>query len=61
MTQEQMNELAVIIARLESLTAQMQSISDELRAIEQSQQPAADEQPAPVPLYFIFASDELEV
>lgn len=61
MTQEQSNELAALIARLESLTAQMQSISDELRAIQQSAPPAADEQPAPVPLCFIFASDELEV
>lgn len=59
MTQEQVNELAAIIARVESLTAQMQSISDELRAIQQSEQPAADEQPAPVPMCFIFASDEL--
>jgi len=57
MTQEQSNELAEIIARVESLRADIQAVSDKLRAIQQTVQPAADE--LPPPMHFIFASDEL--
>lgn len=59
MTQEQSNELAAIIARVENLKMDIQAVSEKLRAIQQSAPPAADEHPAP--LCFIFASDELEV